>query len=327
MWCYSNGGFAQRGMGTEHKRHKKDTKSTKNVFMNRIFVSFVLLPAFVGKANREAEMKSLLGTAGLLVIFAVTSPSLLAQWPAYSTAGAPRLPNGKPDLSAPVPRTVDGKPDLSGIWNFRGGGGQPGSTVVPPGPLASTFRNIGAGLKDGLPFTPWAADLKKRRDADNAKDNPDAHCLPLGLTQLHMHPQPRKIIQTPEVVVILYEAQGGVRQIFTDGRPLPKNDPQPWWYGYSAGKWEGDTLVVETTGFRDDVWLDVNGSPLTESGKMTERFHRVNYGNLEIEVTIEDPKAYTKPFTVKMYQSIMPDTELIEFVCAENEKSSKYYDK
>ena len=169
--------------------------------------------------------------------------------------------------------------------------------------------------------------MKKKRAADNGKDNPDAHCLPIGLMQLHLHPQPRKIIQTPDVIVIMYEAQGEVRQIFTDGRPVPKNDPQPWWRGYSVGHWEGDTLVVETVGFRDDVWLDVNGSPLTNTGKITERFKRLNYGNLQIDITVEDPKSYTKPFTVRVNQKIMLDTDLIEFVCNENEKSSRYYDK
>ena len=138
--------------------------------------------------------------------------------------------------------------------------------------------------------------------------------------QLHTHPEPRKIIQTPGLIVILYEANGGIRQIFTDGRPLPSKDAQPWWYGYSTGKWDGDTLVVETNGFRDDVWLDVEGSPLTESGKMTERFRRVNFGNMEIEITVDDPKAYTKPWTVKVNHRIMLNTELIEFVCQENEK-------
>ena len=159
--------------------------------------------------------------------------------------------------------------------------------------------------------------------ADNNKDNPDAHCLPIGLMQLHQHPQPRKIIQTPAVIVILYEAQGGVRQIFTDGRPLPK-DPQPWWYGYSIGKWDGDTLVVETTGFRDDVWLDVEGSPLTSAGKMIERFRRVDYGHLDIQITVDDPKAYTKPWTVNVKQKIMLDTDLIEFICGENEKDAPH---
>ena len=172
---------------------------------------------------------------------------------------------------------------------------------------------------------PWAAELLAKRKGENSKDNPDAHCLPLGLMQLHEHPQPRKIVQTPNLMVIMYEAQAGLRQIFMDGRPSPPKDVQPWWYGYSVGHWEGnDTLVVETTGFRDDVWLDVNGSPLTNSGKMTEKFRRPNFGTLEIDVTIEDPKVYTKPFTVRVNQRLMPDTDLIEFICGENEKSDAH---
>jgi hypothetical protein len=189
----------------------------------------------------------------------------------------------------------------------------------------ASFQNIGVGLPGCLPpLTPWALGVLNQRKGENSKDNPDAHCLPLGLMQLHGHPQPRKIIQTPGVIVILYEAQAGVRQIFTDGRPLPKNDPQPWWYGYSVGHWDGDTLVVETNGFRDDVWLDVDGSPLTNSGKMTERIRRLNYGSLQTDVTIEDPKAYTKPFTVRVNHRLMADTDLIEFICGENEKSDAH---
>ena len=177
-----------------------------------------------------------------------------------------------------------------------------------------------------LPLQPWAAELRASRVAANSKDNPDAHCLPIGLTQLHNHPQPRKMIQTSSLLVMLYEANGGIRQIFMDGRSFPQNDPQPWWYGYSIGKWEGDTLVVETTGFRDDGWLDVNGAPLTGQGKIIERFRRVNYGSLEIDLTIDDPKAYTKPFMpVTIRQRLMADDELIEFICTENEKSSKHF--
>jgi hypothetical protein len=290
------------------------------------------------------RFKGFIGVTFTLLILFVFSPSLSAQWPDYPTANVPRTADGKPNLTAPAPRTSDGKADLSGIWaaglgiggGQRGQRGQRGTATAAPaapppaptdGPPLATFFEIGAGIKDGPPYTPWAAELKKQRKDDNAKDNPDAHCLPLGLMQLHLHPQPRKIIQTPGVIVILYEAQGGVRQIFTDGRTLPNNDPQPWWYGYSIGKWEGDTLVVETTGFRDDVWLDVNGSPLTSTGKITERFRRINYGTLQIDITIEDPKSYTKPFTVRVNQRVMLDTDLIEFVCQENEKSSPFYDK
>jgi hypothetical protein len=187
------------------------------------------------------------------------------------------------------------------------------------------FFDIGSTLKDGLPFQPWAAALRQQRAADNNKDNPDAHCMPIGLMQLHTHPEPRKIIQTPDLVLILYEANGGIRQIFTDGRTLPGAAGQPWWYGYSAGRWEGDTLVVETSGFRDDVWLDVEGSPMTSSAKMIERFRRLNFGNMEVEVTVDDPRAYTKPWTVKVHHQLMLNTELIEFVCQENEKDAAHY--
>jgi hypothetical protein len=256
-----------------------------------------------------------------------------AQWPAYPTTGVPKTADGKPNLAGPTPKTADGKPDLSGIWQYTRPPGPPPAAppaaadaapeVVPLAVRLSQFWNLGASFKDGLPFQPWAAELHRQRVADNSKDNPDAHCLPLGLMQFHNHGQPRKMIQTPGVIVIIYEANGGLRQIFTDGRTAPK-DPQPWWYGYSVGKWEGDTLVVETTGFRDLGWLDVEGSPLTESGKIIERFRRPDYGHLEIVVTIDDPKAYTKPWTVTVNQRIMLDTELIEFVCAENEKDAPH---
>jgi len=269
-----------------------------------------------------------------VTLMAVLPVTLPAQWPTYPTAGVPKTPDGKPNLGAPAPRTADNKPDLTGIWqNDRTVGGTVAarSSATPPASnedlLAiakrSPFWNIGSQFKDGLPFQPWAADLHRQRVADNSKDNPDAHCLPMGLMQFHNHGEPRKMIQTPQVIVILYEANAGLRQIFTDGRTLPK-DADPWWYGYSTGHWEGDTLVVETAGFRDLGWLDVEGSPLTDAAHITERFRRPDFGHLEIEVTIDDPKAYTKPWTVTVHQHIMVDTEIIEFVCQENEKDAPH---
>lgn len=275
-----------------------------------------------------------------LVLLASVPAGLLAQWPDYKTAGVPRTPDGKQDMKGPTPRTADGKPDLSGVWQYMRPPGTPpppppafqstagppaagGGDIIPAGVRTSQFWNLGASFKDGLPFQPWAAELHRQRVASNSEDNPDAHCLPIGVMQLHTHGQPRKMIQTPGVIVIMYEANSGLRQIFTDGRPLPK-DAEPWWYGYSVGHWEKDTLVVESTNFRDLGWLDVEGSPLTESGKIFERFRRPDYGHLEIEVTIDDPKAYTKPWTVTVYQRILPDTELIEFVCQENERDSTH---
>jgi hypothetical protein len=272
---------------------------------------------------------------GVIALSVWIAPLAATQWPRFQTRGVPRTASGQPDLTAPAPRTPEGKPDLSGIWdngrntNIPRGGGRGadfnaapaarGQATANPGPPAATFFNVGAGFSEGLPFQPWAAELVKKRMADNSKDNPDAHCLPMGFMQFHTHSQPRKIIQTRDVILIIYEANSGLRQIFTDGRPLPGKDAEPWWYGYSSGKWEGDTLVVETTGFIDNIWLDVRGSPLTSAGKVTERFRRPNYGNLEIEITIDDPKAYTKPWTVRLNQRIYPDTELIEFICEERD--------
>ena len=265
-----------------------------------------------------------------LMVLATTAIPIFAQWPGYPSLG-PRK-EGKIDFAAPPPKTADGKPDFSGLWEPAHVAGAPGLNLngtaplpfaipsSPDDPPVAQFFNIGGGFKDHLlPFTPWATQLRAERKGNGNKDNPDALCLPLGLTQLHMHPQPREIVQTQREIVILYEANGNVRRILTDGRPLPKNDPTPWWYGYSVAHWDGDTLVVETTGFRDDVWLDVEGSPLTSTGKMTERWHRPKFGLMQIDITIEDPKAYTKPFTVRVNHQLMPDTDLMEFVCQERD--------
>lgn len=265
--------------------------------------------------------------AGLIVLLLFSGLPVAAQWPAFPTRNVPKTPDGKPDFNAPTPRTADGKPDLSGMWEnvwFYNGKVAPPLPSPPGEPPPSTFSNIGSGFKDGLPLKPWAANLLKQRKEQNSKDNPDAHCLPMGLMQFHEHPQPRKMIQTPDLLVILYEGNGGVRQIFTDGRTIPANDPQPWWYGYSVGKWQGDTLVVETSGFRDGGWLDIWGSPLTDAATITERFQRLNYGTLRIDVTVNDPKAYTEPFTVRVNQRLVLNTEMIEFICAENEKSTQH---
>jgi hypothetical protein len=266
--------------------------------------------------------------ASFVALIVAISSSATAQWPAYPSKKIPKTADGKVNFDAPAPRTADGKIDLSGVfenlWFYNGKIGQP--PVSPPGePPQTTFSDIGAGFRNGLPLRPWAADLLKQRKEQNSKDNPDAYCLPMGLMQFHIHPQPRRMIQTQDLIVILYEGNAGIRQIFTDGRPLPKNgDVQPWWYGYSTGHWDGDTLIVETTGFRDGGWLDIFGSPLTDQAKMTERYQRLSYGTLRVDVTIDDPKAYTAPFTVRLTQRIVPDGELIEFICAENERSTAH---
>jgi len=259
--------------------------------------------------------------ARIAILFAV--PVMLsAQWLKYPTAGVPKTPSGIPNLGAPTPRTADGKPDLSGIWEADNTG------PCPPGgcpdmPSSREFVNIGARLPGGLPYQPWAAELVKKRMADNGKDDPVSHCQPAGALRLLTYPPYRRIVQVPGLVVILSERDVTFRQIFTDGRALPK-DPNPSFTGYSSGHWEGDTLVVQTTGFRDGMWLDRSGSPMTDAATMTERFRRLNYGNLEIEITLDDPKAYTAPWTVKLNQFIVLNTELLEYFCQENEKDQAH---
>jgi hypothetical protein len=300
------------------------------------------------------HLTAALVAAGLM---AVAAPAV-AQWPSYPTPNVPRNADGTPNLTAPAPRAADGKPDLTGVWEIYfssiappppPGEASPSRSlqdsadasddnqlglsvstppVDPNAPPRATFFDIGANIEGGPPFQEWARELRAQRVADNQKDNPDANCLPMGFMQLHGHPQPRKIVQTPELIVIMYEGNQGLRQIFMDGRDLPEvnEDLQPWWYGYSIGRWEGDTLVVESVGFRDDGWLDVYGSPLTAQGKLIERWRRPDFGHLEIDVTIDDPKAYTKPFTVRVSHQILLDQQLIEFICNENEKSVQHYD-
>jgi hypothetical protein len=262
--------------------------------------------------------------SAIVAVIAISVP-LGAQWLKYPTAGVPKTASGQPNMNAPAPRTADGKPDLSGMWEADP------ARVSRPCPTnnceelrtSSLWLDFGQGLVGGLPYQPWAADAVKQRKLENGKDDPTSWCLPLGVPRLLVDPEYRKIVQVPGLVVILTERNASYRQIFTDGRPLPE-DPQPSWNGYSTGKWEGDTLVVETAGLRDGMWLDRNGSPLTDAAKITERFRRVNYGNLEIDVTVNDPKAYTKPWTVKVHESIVLNTELMDYICNENEKDLKH---
>ena len=264
--------------------------------------------------------------AALTALVAGAAP-LPAQWPQHQTEG-PRTASGELDLKAPAPKAPDGHPDLSGVWQpmrLNSGNGRGRGAAAPPRapgePPAAQFGDLGAGFEHGLPYTEWGRKTRDERKANNSKDNPDAHCKPLGLMQLHTHPFEKKIVQGRGTIVIMYNANNDVRQILTNGQTLPEPGPglTPWWYGYSVGKWEGDTLVVTTVGFRDDVWLDVNGSPLTSSGKLVERFTRLNFGTLRIDVTIEDPKAYTEPFTVRVMQRLMPDGELFESVCEDRD--------
>lgn len=248
--------------------------------------------------------------AGLLAALFATGMLAQAQWLNVLMRGVPLTPDGKPDLTAPVPRTPDGKPDLSGIWD----------------PNPKYVRDLASDLKPGeVPFQPWAeAVFNERKTGAHSKEEPDANCLPQGVPKIDTAPAPWKVLQAPGEVVILYEAFTQYRQIFTDGRNLPK-DPNPTWFGYSVGHWEGDTLVVETTGFNGKgTWLDQLGHPSTDALHVTERFHRTDFGHMQIQITIDDPKAYTKPWTITEDPKLNPSTELLEFVCNENERDVRH---
>ena len=267
-------------------------------------------------------MGSFLQQYKLAVLALTAAASLSAQWAPQPTPNVPKGRDGKPNLHAAVPRSSDGKPDLSGVWENPPCIKDP----CPAGaheellPLAAQFLEIGWGMKEPLPLQPWAKELQEARVKTHGKDNPDAHCQPIGIIQLHTHPYPRRIVQTPGILFIMYEKDGVFRQIYTDGRKLPE-DPLPWFYGYSVGKWVGDSLVVETIGLKEN-WLDFRGAPMTEAAKITEKFRRVDYGNLELQLNIDDPQAYTKPFTATVNQRLMLNADLFEFFCAENEKSA-----
>jgi len=258
----------------------------------------------------------------VIIVAAIAAP-LPAQWVNYATPGVPKTPNGTPNLGAPTPRTPDGKPDLSGIWEAENTRACPSDGCFDSMKIGDQFIDLGSRLNGGLPYQPWAAAAVKVRTAENGKDDPETHCMPLGVPRMHIYPNFRKILQVPGLVVFLDEHNATYRQIFTDGRPLPV-DPQPSWNGYSVGTWEGDTLVVQTNGLRDGMWLDRSGSPTTDAAKVTERFRRINYGNMEIEITVDDPKAYTRPWTVKLNQFVVLNSELLDYICNENEKDSTH---
>ncbi len=240
------------------------------------------------------------------ILFVMTVPAL-AQWRNIPQTGIPRTPDGRPNLSAPAPRLPDGKPDLSGIWETSAG----------------YLRNLAKDLKpEEVQFQPWAKTVYDERAAGlHWKEEPDANCLPQGTPKILVAPAPWKLVQTPAQLVFVHEAFNLWRQVFLDGRePYPDQDLTPTWFGYSTGKWEGETLVVSTKGFNGKVWLDQLGKPSTDALRVTERFRRKDFGHMDIQITIDDPKAYVKPWTVNVEATLLPNTELLEFICLENEK-------
>jgi len=269
------------------------------------------------------------------VLLAATSGSAAAQWFNQPSPRAPRTASGEVDLSAPTPRLASGKPDLSGVWMT----GEPACVIrgtapvsellklLPPSrtcpPRTASFSrqsiNIGIDMPGGLPYQPWLAALVERRTANQAIEDPHIRCLPDVFMRAYGLPHYLKFAQSPDLLLMLNEYNAVYRQVFTDGRRLPEA-PNPSWQGYSVAAWSGDTLVIDSIGFRDDLWIDWDGSVITEAAKVRERIRRPDFGHLEIEVTVDDPKAYTKPWTVTLRQQFAPDTELIDEICAEGEK-------
>jgi hypothetical protein len=232
------------------------------------------------------------------------SMPVYAQWLKVPAGSVPQGADGKPNLAAPAPRAADGHPDLSGVW-------ESGTNKY--------ILDIAADLKPGeVPFQPWAKALvQQRADGSHSGEDPFANCLPQGVPRVSASPPPWKIIQKSDAIVVLYESANTWRQIFLDGREL-SGDYLPTFLGYSTGKWEGDTLVVETRGFNGKTWLDQTGKPTSEALHVTERFKRTDFGHMDIQVTIDDPKVYTKPWTVKEQARLMPNTDVIENACENN---------
>ena len=251
-------------------------------------------------------------SAGALVLAAlVTSAPVLAQnWIKVPPPIVPRTADGKPNLQAPVPRTPDGKPDLTGPWSSKDN---------------SFLRDIARGMPpDAVPFQPWAKELfDRRKDGSLSREDPDASCLPQGVPKVDAVAYPWKMLQTPGSVVVVYEAFNLWRQIFMDGRE-PSPDANPTWHGYSTGKWDGDTLVVETRGFNGKAWLDQLGRPTTDALHVTERFRRKDFGHMEIGITIDDPRAYTRPWSLTEEVGLVLGTDLMEFICNENSRDLEH---
>ena len=247
--------------------------------------------------------------AGAVTVLVITfSAALAAQWLTQPTPGIPRTADGKPNLTAPAPRTPDGKPDLSGLW----------SKVSP-----KYARNLAADLKPEE-IQPWARQLVERRQEDLGKDGMQVRCLPLGPAYAtsgdSTGSEMMRIVQTPQLIVML-NPDLTYRQIWMDGRSR-ESDPNPSWMGYSVGRWDGDTLVVESSGFHAGSWLDRVGNPHTEQLRVTERYRRTNFGTLDIAVTFSDPAAYTRPWTVTVAAEYAADTEMLEWVCNEGASRS-----
>jgi hypothetical protein len=237
--------------------------------------------------------------------------------------GAPRTADGRINMTAPAPR-ANGRPDLSGIWQVQAEPRAPGG-LFGLGESANSkyFRDILSDFpRDARPLTAAGAELLRGHGLPGAF-NPTLNCLPDGVPHGDLLPEPFKIVHSAGVILFLYEVETTFRQIFTDGRRLPA-DPSPSWQGYSVGRWDGDTLVIETTGFNDRGWLDARGTGHSTGMHLEERFRRRDYGHLDLTITISDPLTFTRPITVRVVEELLPDTDLLEHYCVENERDDAH---
>ncbi len=258
----------------------------------------------------------------MLLLAALFAGLVPGQWLHVSTPGVPRSADGKPDLSAPTPKTASGHPDFSGMWIPRdqlGCNAQERGVQCTELPLTPQIVNIALGVKGGLPYQPWAADLMKTRAKEAALEDPHTKCMPPNYPRAWAFPETQKIFETANQLVILHEWNASYRQIFFDGRKLPE-DMVPTWNGYSVAHWEGDTLVVESAGYRDDSWLDTSGNFFSSEARVTERIRRPNFGALDVEITVNDSKVFTRPWSVTVHLKPLLDTEMIDFYCMDNNK-------
>jgi hypothetical protein len=264
-----------------------------------------------------------LGRAAAVLAAVLAAAPAAAQWVGYPTAHVPRRPDGKVEMTAPAPRLANGKPDFSGIWiSDRTEPGQETISDTSSLPSGRHMANMGVDMEGGLPYQPWQLPIVKKRTENLAIDDPHIRCLPDFFLRAYGLPHMLKWVHTPDLLVMLNEMNAGYRQVFTDARALP-DAPTPSWQGYSSAKWDGDTLVVDTIGMRDDTWVDWNGSVVTEAAKIHEEIRRLDFGHIEIKATVDDPKGYTKPWTVTLRQRIVVDAELIDEICLENEQFVK----
>ncbi len=269
-----------------------------------------------------------------LLCFAILAVTAQAQWLNYRAAGTPTTPDGKVNLAAPAPRMPDGKPDLSGVWHAQNTAAQTGLTASveaggqvrlagqPGGPGYS--GNVLRDVKPGENIeTPLEVKVRTARLADGTRPDPTLFCLPWGMPVNNLVAEVVKFVQAPRELIAIYEVDNSYRQIYLDGRPLPK-DPNPSWMGYSTGHWEGETLVVESEGFNDRTWLDMSGHSHGEMLHLTERYHRRDFGHMDVEMIFTDPEFYSKPFSIKFTHALVPDSDILESYCNENNKDLQH---